>query len=104
MLTMIAGFAVLSIVGIWRMASSGSGNGMDGAIEDAGGDKGRAERLAAEIKRLRADYVAELDRAQDEFNSSVEAVARSRFGQVESMVPSVADRFGTLSRCAGLVK
>ena len=106
MLTMIAGFLMLSIVGVWHMASDRSGNGMDGAsvFEDADGDKGRAERLAAEIKRLRAAYVAELDRAQDEFDSSVESVARLRFGQVESMVPSVADRFGTLSRCAGLVK
>lgn len=106
MLTMIAGFAVLSIVGVWHMASGRSGNGIDVAslFEGADGDNGRIERLASEIKRLRADYVAELDRAQDEFNSSVEAVARSRFGQVEYMVPSVADRFGTLSRCAGLVK
>ena len=106
MLTMIAGFAVLSIVGVWHMASGRSGNGIDVAslFEGADGDNGRIERLASEIKRLRADYVAELDRAQDEFNSSVESVARLRFGQVEYMVPSVADRFGTLSRCAGLVK
>ena len=106
MLTMIAGFAVLTIVGIWHMASGESGNGRDVArvLEDFDDDDGRGKMLASEIKRLRADYVAELDRAQDEFNSSVEAVARSRFGQVESMVPSVANRFGTLSRCAGLVK
>ena len=106
LLMMIAGFAVLSVLGILHMVSGGTGNGWKVTSVSEGSDSGdgRAERLAAEIKRLRADYVAELDSAQEEFNSSVESVARSRFGQVESMVPSVADRFGTLSRCAGLVK
>lgn len=106
LILMIASLAVMAGVGIWRIAAGRSGNIWDvvSVFKSSDGEEGRADRLATEIKRFRADYVAELDRAQDEFNSSIESVARSRFGQVYDMVPSVANRFGALSRCAGLVK
>ena len=91
LLTMTAGFVLLSIIGIWRLSSGRP-------------DNERAKKLYADVNRLSAEYVAELDRAQDEFIASVESVASERFGQVENMVQFVAARFGTLSRCAELVK
>ncbi len=103
LLAMIAGFVLLTVIGIWRIADRESG-GRFGAAGDSPRISNSNSRLADEIKRIRADYVAELDRAENEFIASVESVANEHFGQVENMVPAVAARFGSLARCAGLVK
>lgn len=82
LLLMVAAFGILAAMKIGRMAAPGGAAGW----------------------KARMEYVAEVDRAHEEFVKSVHAVASARYGDVDRMVPSVADRFGTMSRCCRLVK
>ena len=101
----LAGFLILSVIGVWRIVTSG---GTDGDKSTTGhgaavSQKGRVAERAKKVAQLRADYVAALDRHYAVFLADVESDASARFGEVRDEIPDVAGKFGAFSRCKELL-
>lgn len=105
----IAAFLLLSAVGIWRLAVDGDGQ-YDGAlckVQMMFHDEGTRSRIASRAKAvegLRKEYEEEVCRIHREFLAKVDATAVAEFGRVRAGIPGVVEKFGTMSRCAELVK
>ena len=105
LIIVIAGFLFLTIIGMWRIARSGS---LDSNRPPVGqGNTTRHEVQVAErakkITQLQTDYAAAIDRHYAAFVSEVESVATAKFNNVRNGIPSVVDKFGTFTRCKDLL-
>ena len=105
----VAGFLLLTALGVWRMVASGDSSDEAGwsasaasRADGASGLKAKAAKRAEAVAKMRGEYLASLDRLYAEFKSDVESVAKSRFDAVRAGVPGVAAKFGAFSRCKDL--
>ena len=101
----LAGFLILSVIGVWRIVQSGIS---DGDISPTGhgaavSQKSRVAERVKKVAQLRADYVAALDRHYATFLSDVESDASARFGEVRNGISGVVSKFGAFSRCRDLL-
>ena len=92
LLWLVGGFTLLTVLGIWRVVDSG------GHVWIVNPE--RAKRVAG----IRAKYDEAVKRHLDAFRADVAATATEQFAQVRNNVPHVAAQFGTMSKCATLVK
>lgn len=88
----VGAFVLLTTLGIWRVVDS---YGLAGVC------KSHRARVVAEICEKYDDAV---ERHLNAFRADVDATAKEHFGRVRSNVPCVAAKFGTISKCAALVK
>ena len=105
LIVMIAGFLLLSAVGVWRIVKSGISDGDQSPTghDSAASQEVRVAERAKKVAQLKADYVAALDRHYATFLSDVESDASARFGEVRDGIPGVASKFGAFSRCKDLL-
>ncbi|MBQ2628159.1 MAG: hypothetical protein IJG13_00630 [Kiritimatiellae bacterium] len=105
LIVMLAGFLLLSVVGVWRIVKSGTPDGDQSPTghDAAASQKARVAERAKKVAQLRANYIAALDRHYATFVSDVESEAFARFGEVRDGIPSVASKFGAFSRCKDLL-
>ncbi len=101
----VFGFLLLTIIGMWYIARSGSS---DGNTSPVGSDNTTRQEVqvterAKKVAQLQTDYTAAIDRYYAAFASEVESVAAARFGNVRNGIPRVVNRFGTFSRCKDLL-
>ena len=101
----LAGFLLLSAIGVWRIVESGGSDGDQSPTghDSAASQEARVAERAKKVALLRADYVAALDRHYATFLSDVESDASERFGEVRDGIPGVASKFGAFSRCKDLL-
>ena len=103
-LVWIVAFLLLTALSIWSLAVDGS---ILRAVRIAflsPEDKSRVEHRAKVVAELRKKYADDTDRIYRDFLAEVDATAQVEFGHVRSCIPDVVEKFGTLSRCATLVK
>ena len=101
----IAGFLLLTILGVWRIVKSNSSGGDSTTIvsDDTFRQKAKIAERGNKVSQLQAEYVAALDRHYAAFLSEVESVANTGFSDVRGNIPSVVKKFGTFSRCKDLI-
>lgn len=118
MIFVVASCLVLTMLGVWRMASSSSndadpsGQRSSALVVRTEGDKAgtqakQDERIAkrkAAIAKLHAAYADSLEHHYRNFLSDIENVSDVQFGIVRMGIPAVVDKFGTFSRCKDLFK
>lgn len=104
LILMAAGFLLMSVIGVWRIARSGNS---DVTSPFAPGAATRLQEQVAtrakKVERLQSEYAAALDRHYAEFLSEVESVTSARFGRVRAGIPGAVEKFGTFSRCKDLL-
>ena len=104
---LVAGFLVLTILGVCRMAggcSASRGRNELGPRASSKADlKAMAAKRAEAVARMKADYVAAIDKHYANYVAEAESVAASEFGAVRDGIPAVVEKFGTFSRCKELV-
>lgn len=104
---LVTGFLVLTILGVCRMAggcSAAHGRNELGSRASSKADlKVMAAKRAEAVARMKADYVAAIDKHYATFVAEAESVAESEFGAVRDSIPAVVEKFGTVSRCKELV-
>ncbi len=100
LIIMIAGFLLLSVVGVWRIVKSWA---PDRDASTNSSQKARVAERAKKVAQLKADYIATLDRHYATFLSDVESDASARFGEVRDGIPGVVSKFGAFSRCKDLL-
>ncbi len=88
----VGAFVLLTALGIWRAVESHG---------RAGVSKPHRANVVAEICEK---YDNAVERHLNAFRADVDATAKERFGRVRCNVPCVAAKFGTMSKCAALVK
>ena len=101
----VAGFLLLTIIGVWRIARPGSSdsNTLPVRSDNTTRQEVQVAERAKKVALLQTDYTAAIDRHYAEFVSEVESVAAARFGNVRNGIPHVVNRFGTFSRCKDLL-
>ena len=100
----IIAFLLLTVLGIWSLAVDGS---ILRAVRIAflsPEDRSRVEHRAKVVAELRKKYADDTDRIYREFLDEVDSTAQTEFGRVRADIPRVVEKFGTMSRCATLVK
>ena len=101
----LAGFLLLTVLGVWGFVRSGSSRNATGRFAAQDNDmRTRVAHRAKVIAELRKHYEAEVDRIHKEFLAEVDSMANVKFGQVRANIPGIVAEFGTMSRCAALVK
>lgn len=88
----VCGFILLTALGIWRAIDSGAYVWVVNPTR------------ARTIADIRAKHDEAVNRHLEAFRADVDATATKEFGRVRASVPRVADKFGTFSKCAALVK
>ena len=101
----VAGFLLLTIIGVWRIARLGSSDSNTSPVRSDNTTRQEVQvtERAKKVARLQTDYTTAIDRHYAAFVSEVESVAAARFGNVGSGIPRVVDKFGTFSRCKDLL-
>lgn len=101
----VAGFLLLTIIGVWRIARSGDSDSNTSPVrsDNTARQEAQVTERAKKVAQLQTDYTAAIDRHYAAFVSEVESVAAARFGNVRNGIPRVASRFGTFSRCKDLL-
>ncbi len=108
----------LTILGVWRMAANRDEPPAKTALASPAGaehtpddkadahaeqkEKERVARRAAVVAKLQSAYADSLERHYRNFLSDVQYVSNTQFGAVRRTIPSVAEQFGTFSRCKDL--
>ncbi|MBQ3290618.1 MAG: hypothetical protein IJH50_14540 [Kiritimatiellae bacterium] len=105
LIIVIAGFLLLSIIGVWRIVKSGISDGDTSSVghDAAARQEAQIAKRAKKVAQLQADYVTALDRHYATFLSDVESEASLRFGDVRNGIPRVVKKFGVFSRCKDLL-
>lgn len=105
MIIVIAGFLILTILGVRRIVRSDSKEGDMSSVEHGASvcQEAQIASRAQKIARLKSDYATAIGRHFAEFLSDVDSVAASRFGDVRAKVPDVVEKFGAFSRCKDLL-
>ena len=108
----VAGFLLLTAIGVWRIARSGGSDGSTSPVQSDNTTRQEvqvahqevqvAER-AKKVAQLQTDYTAAIDRHYAAFVSEVDSVAAARFGNARNIIPRVVNKYGTFSRCKDLL-
>ncbi len=101
----VVGFMLLTIIGVWRIARSGSSDSSTSPVrsDNTARQEVQVTERAKKVAQLQTDYTAAIDRHYAVFVSEVESVAAARFGNVRNGIPRVVSRFGTFERCKDLL-
>ena len=107
LLMLVAGSFALTILGVGRIAGgcSASRRGSESGVRaPSKADMiAMAAKRAKAVERMKADYVAAIDRHYANFVAEAESVAAAEFGVVRKRIPAVVEKFGTFSRCKDLI-
>jgi len=108
-LVWILAFLLLSALGVWRLAVDGDRlcGGAVRTVKMMFQDEETRSRMAGRAKVVdgfRKEYEDEVGRIHREFLVKVDSTASAEFGRVRASIPCVVKQFGTMSRCAALVK
>ena len=107
LLMLVAGSFALTILGVGRIAGGCSASrrrSESGVRAPSKADmRSMAAKRAKAVARMKADYVAAIDRHYANFVAEAESVAAAEFGAVRKRIPAVVEKFGTFSRCKELI-
>ena len=108
-LVWIVAFLLLTVLGIWSLtvSSKSSGGGILRKVRIAflsAENKSRVVHRDKVVAELRKKHSDEMNRIYKEFLSDVDFTLQTEFGRVRAGIPDVVKRYGTISRCAALVK
>lgn len=93
----VAGFIVLTLLGVWRMAKMRE-------MQTSTAMSATAQHVDGADERLRAEYNEDIDRIYKGFLAEVDAVASDGFGRTRANMPDIVGEFDSMSHCAALVK
>lgn len=107
LIMLASGFLVLTIFGVCRMVGgcsvSSGGNETEMRTVSKVDLKAMTAKRAEAVARMKADYVAAIDKHYSDFVAEAESVASAEFGAVRDNIPAVVEKFSAFSRCKDLI-